>query len=71
MSNFTTGKAVRLAKGNDTPDPTDVDNSQEFLNGTVSLKENFIINTKDTYSALEADGKPRVQCAGDRMGRIN
>ena len=68
MSNFTTVKAARLAKDNGAPDPAEVDNAREFLNGATSLKEDFIVNTKESYSTLEAEGKLTVRDAGDRVG---
>ena len=40
MSNFTTGKAARLAKDKDAPDPAEVDNAREFLESI-----NKILNT--------------------------
>ena len=50
------------------PNPVEVDNAWEFLNGATSLKEDFIVNTEEAYSILEAEGKLAVRCAWDRVG---
>ena len=60
MSNFTTLKAVRLATDNDAPNAAEVDNTWEFLNGAMTLKEDSIVDTKRAYSTLEAKGKLTV-----------
>ena len=49
------------------PNPAEVDDAWEFLNGATSLKEDIIVNTKEAYSTLEAEGKLTVRCTWDRV----
>ena len=50
------------------PNPVEVDNAWEFLNDVTSPKEDFVVNTKESYSTLASEGKLMVQDAGDRGG---